>query len=187
MILRFAWAFGLTVVLLFSGAGCSGTEGADTGRACAESTLISQCPPGSDPRLDAEARSICSAEGEVNLVRRDGSFTGSCEGEGSCRVLCQFAVPCDCGVDAITTEGVFCTPCADGAACGNGVCEAGETPETCPVDCAMVCTPGRERCNGDAREECSAQGRWDTLPCPAGDTCRPSTDEPGEVVCVPAR
>jgi len=167
--------------------GCSGTEATETGSECASSTLIAQCPPGSDPRLDAQARSMCEAAGELNLVEQDGSFTGSCEGEGSCVVLCQFAIPCDCGVDQITTDGVFCTDCRAGAACGNGTCDVGETPETCPQDCERSCDAGAQRCNGDARQECDLRGQWDTLACPSGDTCRPSVDHAGEVECVPAR
>jgi hypothetical protein len=162
-----------------------GTAATEAATACAQSTLIAQCPPGSDPRLDAEAISMCEASGDADFVQQNGSFTGKCEGEGECRVLCQFVVPCECGVDRVTEEGVFCTDCSGLAACGNGVCEAGESPTTCVEDCAAVCTQGRQRCNGDAREECNLQGRWELLACPSGETCRPSTDEPGEVVCAP--
>ncbi len=162
---------------------CDSTEGSQAGVECARSDLISQCPPGSDPRLDAASTSMCAAAGEANLIEQNGEVTGSCEGEGTCQVLCQFAVPCECGVDRITEEGVFCTDCTQGSACGNDECEAGESAESCPSDCGAVCTSGQERCNGDAREVCNMAGRWDSLACPMGETCRPGDGD--TAVCQP--
>jgi hypothetical protein len=174
----------LTALLLLTAA-CddTGTEGAQTGVECARSDLIAQCPPGSDPRLDASSSSQCEASGEADLIMQDGKVTGSCVGEGSCQVLCQFLVPCACGVDRITDEGVFCTDCASGAACGNGACEATESADSCPADCGPVCQPDAARCNGDAREVCNLAGRWDSLACPDGETCRP--DQSDTPTCQP--
>jgi hypothetical protein len=172
-------ALGLAALLW---AGC-GDDGAQTGVECARSDLIAQCPPGSNPMLDAASTSQCAAAGAADLISQEGKVVGSCEGEGSCQVLCQFAVPCDCGVREISDEGVFCESCSDGAACGNDTCEATETPESCPTDCGAVCTAGQERCNGDNREVCSQVGRWDSLSCPQGETCRPQDDE--TTACAP--
>lgn len=153
--------------------GCSGTEGAATGKACAESNLIEQCPPGSDPLLDAESVSACQAAGNANFVERSGKVTGKCEGSGECQVLCQFEVPCDCGVDAITNAGVMCTDCNMQASCGDGTCSGGEDATTCPSDCGMVCRPDEQRCNGITREVCNLQGTaWDTLDCLPNEQCR---------------
>ncbi|MCK6574652.1 hypothetical protein L6V77_26560 [Myxococcota bacterium] len=154
--------------------GCQGPgeEAAGVGEACAESDLVAQCPPGSNPILGASATSMCEASASVDLLTESGSVSGRCFGEGTCRVVCQFASPCRCGVDAVTREGVFCTPCDEAAACGNGVCEGGETPVECPEDCSADCTPGEERCQGRDRESCDGTGHWALLACDAGTVCQ---------------
>lgn len=161
-------------LLLLLGCGEEATQGSKVAEECVQSDLIAQCPPGSDPRLDAEAKTLCEGAGALSLIEQAGSISGKCYGEGSCQVLCQFAVPCDCGVESITDEGVICTPCNDLPGCGNGVCEGMETPDTCAVDCGPVCTPDRERCQGDDREICNAQGRWELVACGEGRQCEES-------------
>ena len=96
--------------------------------------------------------------------------------------LCEFVCllqpdRCDCGVQEFTATEVICKECS---ACGDGRCSDGETPESCPRDCATMCTPGRLRCAGENREECSLQGVWQSLPCPVGEQCRESG---GDVTC----
>lgn len=162
--------------------GCDGAkEGTKAAEQCAEDDLIAQCPPGSDPRLDAASTAQCEGSGSLDLIEQNGSFTAACAGEGSCVVLCQFVDPCECGVLIITSDELRCKSCEDRAACGNGVCEGGEGPDTCPLDCSGECTPGAERCNGDGREVCGNDGRWDPLACPEGDTC---SEETGRPLCV---
>lgn len=175
--MRFEWMLGMLGVLLAS-AGCDGTEGTETGRACAESNLIAQCPPGSDPILEASATSQCEGEGSFSdgVGSTSGRVEGVCRGEGTCVVFCQFAVPCDCGVDRITNDGVFCRSCMESAACGNQVCEGTETPESCPQDCGCVCEDGRQRCNGDKLQVCE-NCRWTELDCGANEACRRDAEQ----------
>ncbi|MCB9547506.1 MAG: WD40 repeat domain-containing protein [Myxococcales bacterium] len=143
--------------------------GGDAGT-CNAATLIDQCPVGSSPVIGAQAEASCG--GGAGLVQAaDGATTGQCVGVAACRALCQFAVPCRCGVQQITAEGVVCASCEGAAACGDGVCAGGESPETCPVDCGARCEPDEVRCDGVVLEACSLQGRWDRLPCPAGEIC----------------
>ena len=63
-------------------------------------------------------------------------------------VYCEFANPCQCGVESLSQAGVVCNQCE---ACGNGTCDANETPENCPIDCGATCTPGAEQCSGSQR------------------------------------
>ena len=178
------WMSVLATAGLFCCACDGAKEGTKAAEQCAEDDLIAQCPPGSDPRLDAESTAQCDGSGSLNLIERSGSFTAACAGEGTCVVLCQFRDPCECGVDVITSDQLVCTDCEERAACGNGVCEGGEGPDTCPLDCTGECTPGEERCNGDSREACGNDGQWDQLACPEGETC---SDESGMPECVRAR
>lgn len=167
-------------------AACGGTESADSAEECASADLIAQCPPGSDPRLEASAVSKCEGSGSFSTGSADpesdlglgaglpeisGHVEGVCEGSGECRVYCQFQVPCECGVDRITSEGIFCTDCMETAACGNRVCEGTETPESCPQDCAAVCSAGESRCNGAKRQVCEG-GHFTELDCAPDETCR---------------
>ena len=136
-------------------AGCGSEDGARTGEACAESNLIEQCPGGSNPVLGAQAESGCSGKADGSYVTESGSASGQCHGTGSCSVLCQFVVPCTCGVASATKQGVTCAPCTE-QKCGNGLCEgteratcaAGQTNcAPCPVDCPEA-TCGDGVCNG---------------------------------------
>lgn len=156
---------------------CAGTDATQTAEECASSDLIAQCPPGSDPVLGAEATSECGGQASGSLVERSGSFSGQCQGTGNCQVLCQFAVPCECGVESVTDAGVICTQCTDQAACGNNICEGGEDPESCPRDCGATCTVDDERCNGNDRQVCNQQGQWDTLACPDGTISAEAEDD----------
>ncbi len=172
----------VAVALLCAACEGPGEEAAGVGEACAESDLISQCPPGSNPILGATAESMCSASASIDLTTESGSVSGRCFGQGTCRVVCQFSSPCLCGVDSVTQDGVFCTSCDGAAACGNGVCEGGETPADCPNDCAGDCTAGQERCQGLNRESCDGTGHWTLLACDAGQACQVGGD--GLTSCV---
>jgi hypothetical protein len=158
-----------------------GTSGTNTGLGCVESDLIAQCPPGSNPDLNASATSECEGQANILLSGDGGSIEAACRGTGECLVVCNFQVPCDCGVDAITTEGIFCTPCTEASACGDAVCEGGEDQNTCPVDCAASCAPNTRRCNGRNREDCNGQGQWETVTCREDQACEVG---PGGVACV---
>jgi hypothetical protein len=160
-------------VILVALCGCDPeSSGTEVAAECVQSDLIAQCPPGSDPRLDAESQATCEAAGDVDLIEQEGSVSGKCYGEGSCQVLCQFESPCTCGVDTIDDNGIVCTDCGDLPGCGNGECEGMENAENCAVDCGPVCEAGRERCQGNDREQCNLQGRWELLACGDGTQCR---------------
>ncbi|MEZ4471884.1 MAG: WD40 repeat domain-containing protein [bacterium] len=153
-------------------AACDGGEpsGGDDGGVCNAASLIAQCPAGSSPVIGAQAEASC-AGGEGLVQDADGATSGQCVGPASCRALCQLAVPCRCGVQQVTADAIICAPCDGAAACGDGVCAGGEDPATCPVDCGARCEPDEVRCDGVVLEACSLQGRWERLPCPAGEVC----------------
>lgn len=170
-------------------AACGGTESAASVEECASADLIAQCPPGSDPLLEASATSMCEGSGEFTtgvpepgadlglgegLPEVSGKVEGVCRSSGECQVYCRFKVPCECGVEYITNEALKCRDCMETAACGNRECEGMETPESCPQDCAAVCSAGEKRCNGPALQVCEG-GHYAELACAADETCR--TDE----------
>lgn len=152
--------------------GCDpSADGTQVAAECVQNDLIAQCPPGSDPRLDAQSSATCEAAGDANLISQEGSVSAKCVGEGSCQVLCQFAIPCACGVDVIDDTGVYCTDCGELPGCGNGMCEGTETVDNCAADCGPVCESGQERCQGNDREQCNLQGRWELLACGDETAC----------------
>lgn len=169
---------------------CGGNESTESVESCVQSDLIAQCPPGSDPRFEASAVSRCEGSGEFSGGGESaggasalddlpsGRVEGVCEGSGDCQVWCQFQVPCECGVERITNEGIFCKDCLATAACGNRTCEGTESVETCPQDCAATCENGNQRCNGDQLQICE-RGDWTTLSCPEGEACRADAEKGG--------
>lgn len=161
----------LLLTALLTLAACSDPSGQDNAGACASSTLVAQCPPGSNPILGATADSLCEASAQGDLVNAQGAVSGRCYGEQTCQVACQFASPCQCGVDRVTQEGVFCIDCDTVSACGDGLCADGETVQSCPEDCGAVCSPGDMRCDGASIQSCNQNGRFDTLACPSGESC----------------
>ncbi|MEZ4466259.1 MAG: hypothetical protein R3F43_17845 [bacterium] len=161
-------------------AGCGGDEGSEDGprpdqgviaRTCAEqaTVLSAQCPLGSRPQVFEAGSAQCAASGEI--LNDDGAIAGICQSQGGCVLVCGFTDPCTCGLDRITAEGVFCASCDAAAACGNDVCEGGESPETCPEDCGDTCRPGEERCAGEAREICRPDGDWGSAACRSDQAC----------------
>ncbi len=171
----------LLLVFVTINYGCTTETPQNNATTCVSSSLVAQCPPGSNPILGATADSLCEAAAQGDLMNAEGAISGRCYGEQSCRVACQFSSPCRCGVASVTSDGVVCVDCDTVSACGDGICADGETVQSCEIDCGAVCTPGDMRCNGDAIESCNNNGRYDTLACPSGEVCIESA--PGQVNC----
>ncbi len=177
----------LVSALIMSCGAEEGTQGTQTGEACADSNILEQCPPRSEGVLEAEAASNCNSSGSISVdvdgTAMEGSGSGAisqvCVGSGSCRVVCTLADTCEYGVESINdTEGVICRP----APCGNGVCDPGENPENCNADCGgAVCTDGASRCSSGELERCDRQGMWEVTPCGAGQICEEAN---GSASCV---
>jgi hypothetical protein len=166
------------VALGLGSEGCSADEAAKTGEACAQSTLIAQCPAGSNPILGASAQQSCAGKGDASLITESGSATGQCQGSGSCQVLCQFASPCTCGVDSVSKEGVICSKCKD-QSCGDGRCDGTERA-TCPTG-DKSCVPCAEDCGGATCGDGDCTGSESPTTCPqdCAGTCTPN-----DPVCV---
>lgn len=152
-------------------------QGTATAESCSESDLIAQCPPNTFPDLESDAVSSCSMSGsidasqDVDTIEGGAAINTACVGSGSCKVVCRLEVPCTYGVERISpTDGIICS--APPAGCGNGECDQGETPESCPIDCGMTCAPGSARCMGDAVQSCTPRGTWDEpIECSRGSRC----------------
>lgn len=176
------WAWALVVVVVVgcddgAGDGDGGVDG------CNAAALVAQCPPGSNPQVGALAESQCSGAAGAVFSDGTGAAVGNCVGTNVCQVACEWAAPCLCGVASVTREGVDCLPCDPDRACGNGTCDAGESPEICPIDCGARCAPDETRCGSDGvREMCNLQGVWEQVACAAGEIC---AVEGGEATCVP--
>jgi len=162
--------------------GCA-TNAVNTAEACAGRNLANICPVGTVPRMDADATAECSGSAGVEVIQQSGSISGACASVGRCTVFCEPdpSMTCENGIAAITRDSVQCNE--GSAGCGNGTCDAGETPETCAVDCSAVCSAGTERCNGANREVCNLRGQWESLACVAGERC--VEEGGGETMCVP--
>lgn len=172
-------------------AACSADEGAKSGtkaaKACAESDLIAQCPPNTVPRLEVDASAVCTSAGSIDVsqdlegMAGSGEIRNACVGEGSCRLVCELVVPCEDGVERVSpTDGIICRA---PTACGNGICDPGETFEECPVDCGGDdCQPGQSRCQGEQIQACTPRGVWDdAVSCPADQVC--VTPPGAEAIC----
>ena len=153
--------------------GCDDADDGPGGSAsCEDAVLIAQCPPGSNPQLGSVAEASCGGAAGTISSDASGAATGNCVGSSQCVVACQWASPCLCGVASVTREGIDCQPCDIERGCGNGVCDPGEDPQICAIDCGARCAPGESRCgNEGGRQSCNLQGVWEDLDCPDGRIC----------------
>ncbi|MEZ4466168.1 MAG: hypothetical protein R3F43_17370 [bacterium] len=126
------WAAGLALTMVAcddGGAGTGGGGAADAAvGACNLPALVAQCPLGTNPAAGEQAEAFCNDAVGGLTTDGQGQISGQCQGAAGCRVLCQFAVPCACGVQQVSRDGVICASCEGAAACGNGRCEGGEDP-----------------------------------------------------------
>ena len=153
----------LLCLLIASGLVACGEEGAESGTTaaeCVQSDLVAQCPPNTMPELSANSEAICSntAEGDgsstVDGTEGSAQVENVCAGSGNCQLVCRLINPCDFGVERVSpTDGVICRIPEGG---GDGVCEAGEDPATCPQDCESECTIGSSRCVDGQLQRCVA-------------------------------
>lgn len=153
---------------------------------CDDAALAAMCPPGSQPLTGPDAFDACQGRGDVQITNGDGAISGVCQGQGACLVVCNLQDPCTCGIERIDTQGIFCVPCELAAACGNAICEGGEDPQSCPVDCAAQCTAGQGRCQGEDLQICQDNGSWQTLPCRSDQSCTPGQFSSGSAFCQTA-
>ncbi len=64
-----------------------------------------------------------------------------------------------------------------GPVCGDGTCDPGESPSSCPVDCKAaekLCEPGQRKCEGNALAECAADGSSYAVVAECGNGCDPA-------------
>ncbi|MBV72313.1 MAG: hypothetical protein CMH52_13395, partial [Myxococcales bacterium] len=179
-----------------------GTRGAQTGEACVDSELLAQCPPNTEATLEANASTQCNAAGSIAISNDglsmesgvSGAVSQVCVGTGECRVVCTLIQPCDHGIMSISAmEGIVCNP-PPANPCGNGVCEAGENPTNCEVDCGgsacgnMVCesTEDPMTCpqdcvqTGCGNDACEPGETPETCPQDCETACGNELCEPGE-------
>jgi formylglycine-generating enzyme required for sulfatase activity len=187
---------------------CDVTGDGTTGAAqCSQAAAVAACPAGSVPRLDAASSAQCggTAAGSYSPISgADGSISGACAADGECAFACIFETPCRCGTETLSRDAIVCTSpcsacgnsiCEDGesvescpsdctAACGNGECERGETAETCSLDCGGTCVPGEQRCNGGDRQVCNPRGQYEVVDCTGENRCRETDGGTTECVSV---
>ncbi len=187
---RFQLFVGSMLLVVGCGVSETGTDGAEQ---CSAAAVAQACPAGSVPRLDATSVAQCggTASGSFSqIVGADGAVSGACAASGECTFACVFETPCRCGVDTISADGVVCTgPCA---ACGNSICEDGESLDSCPSDCTAAC--GNSECErgesvDSCPEDCTAacgngvcERGEDSVSCPrdCGAACGNGECEAGE-------
>ncbi len=145
---------------------------------CVAADLVEQCPVGSNPVLGAQAESACGGSFDSNLVTDGASATGQCGASGSCEFLCQFEVPCTCGVATLTKDAIVCSECQD-QSCGDGRCEGTER---------VACEPGQVGCFGCIEDcagptcgdgDCTASESPQTCPQDCASKCTPNAS-----VCI---
>ncbi len=165
------WVLSLCVIT--SIAACDAT---DTATECVAADLIGQCPVGSNPVLGAGAATSCGGEFEGQTVGEGVAVTGQCSANGTCQFLCQFAVPCSCGVATLTKEEIVCSECA-AQSCGDGRCEGTERPTCEPGQ--NGCQPCAEDCTGATcgDGDCTGEENPSTCPQDCGAVCTPNAQE----------
>ena len=162
----------------------SATSAGTTAAECVRGDLVSQCPPNTMPELSANSEAICSSSGEgsADAVSGMARVENVCAGSGSCQLVCRLINPCDFGVERVSeTDGVICRiP----GGCGDGMCEMGEDPTSCPQDCEGDCTALLSRCVDGQIQRCALNGIFeDPQSCLDEEVCREDGDT---AQCVPA-
>ena len=153
-------------------AACDVTEdGVVAAEQCTAAAAADVCPAGSVARLASESTADCggTASGSFSQIEGgDGSITGAYAASDECTFECIFQTPCRYDMQTLSREAiVYNTPCA---ACGDGVCEDGETVATCPSDCTVACGNG----------ECEAGESLDSCPQDCTVACGNGECERGE-------
>lgn len=92
----------------------------------------------------------CVASGCSGVV--DPSTTTQCN-DFKCNTQYTCAAPGGCSGESCCLCQVPGQSCGASSACGNGVCESGETSANCPVDC-----PPQEKCAGNPKETTDCDG-----------------------------
>jgi len=143
---------------------------------CVQADFISACPVGSNPKLDADATSVCGGKFSGNLIEEAGSASGQCTSAGNCEILCQFEVPCSCGVATITKESIVCSECP-AQSCGDSRCEGTERPSCEPGQ--QGCQPCIEDCAGPSCGDGDCTGSENPTTCPqdCAQECVPNAQE----------
>jgi len=148
----------------------------DTAKLCVSADLIAQCPVGSNPILGASAEEGCDGQFSDNIVSGDTGASGQCRSSGSCEFLCQFEVPCSCGVLTITKDEIVCAACTL-TSCGDGRCEGNERATCAPGNAS--CIECGEDCGGATCGDGDCTGSETPALCPqdCGGSCTPSAKD----------
>ena len=143
---------------------------------CAQSDFVRACPVGSNPAIGVAAESACGGEFSGNLVEESGSASGQCTSTGTCQVLCQFEVPCTCGVETISKQQIMCSECP-AQSCGDSRCEGTERPSCAPAE--RGCQPCPEDCSGLRAGDGDCTGSENPQSCPqdCAQECVPNAQE----------
>lgn len=149
----------------------------DTAKECVMADLVAQCPAGSNPVLGAAAEEGCSGEFSDNIIEGDTGASAQCRSSGSCNFMCQFEVPCPCGVETLTKDAIVCAQCAQ-TSCGDGRCEGAERAECAPGS-GSACVACGEDCGGATCGDGDCTGSETPTTCPedCGGTCTPNAKD----------
>ncbi len=145
----------------------------EVAKECVAADLIGQCPAGSNPVLGVQASEGCDGTFDGNYVEQSGSVSGQCNAAGSCEFLCQFTVPCTCGVATLTKEAIVCSECPE-QSCGDSRCEGTERAACEPN--AVGCLACAEDCAGPSCGDGDCSGAESPANCPqdCAGACEPS-------------
>jgi hypothetical protein len=156
--------------------------------------LAYQYADGSSGRVVLALACVCIGiqcpAGEYCVEEPAGTGRASCQPVAKCgNGICEPGEPGNCPQDCSPTcgngvcntgDGENCHKCPVdcGSCCGDGVCDFGETPTSCPIDCAKGATKGscgNGKC--DPTESCST--------CPSDCCCSDSCcNNPGGACCA---
>ncbi len=157
-------------MVVVCGSACDATK---VGEQCVAADLVGQCPAGSNPVLGAAASTSCGGTFEGQTIGDGMAVSGQCGANGTCEFLCQFEVPCTCGVATLTKEAIVCAECQD-QSCGDGRCEGTERPGCAPGE--EGCFPCAEDCGGSTcgDGDCTGDESPETCPQDCAATCVPN-------------